>query len=230
MKAVGMLFLALGLAGPAAGAVWKASGQIGFTDFYTEMNDEKDPVMLRLRIENRSQVSSLRVSRHFVQLTNADNNRMRPVTADEMASDYLKRLRVLLPRHAQEIDQSLRDIQADFPQEKIVEVYGRLKKYMKQGRPVKWRCQLENWLLGKPSSQLQEIQEAERLIEKIGRLAGNYFWPTEIAPDTVYTGLIFFERPLQHPPRVYFQMGEDFLGKTMSLAAGDKPGKELGVK
>ena len=230
MKAVGMLFLALGLAGPAAGAVWKASGQIGFTDFYAEMSDEKDPVMVQLRIENRSQVSRLMVSRHFVQLTNAENNRMRPVTADEMASDYLKHLRILLPRHALEIDQILNDIQADFPQEKIVEVYGRLKKYMKQGRPIKWRCQLENWLLGKPLSQLQEIQEAERIIEKIGWLAENYFWPTEIAPDTVYTGLVFFERPARQPPRVYFQMGEDFLGKTMSLAEGDKPEKESGVK
>ncbi len=228
---MGWLFVALGLvAGPADGAVWKASGQIGFTDFYAEMNDEKDPVMVQLRIENRSQVSSLRVSRYFVQLTNAENNRMRPVTADEMASDYLQRLRILLPRHAREIDQSLSDIQADFPQEKIVEVYGRLKKYMRQGRPIKWRCQLENWLLGKPPSKLQEIQEAEGLIEKIGRLAENYFWPTQIAPNTVYTGLVFFERPARQPARVYFQMGEDFLGRTMSLAAGDKPGQESGVK
>jgi len=208
-------------------AVWKAAGEIGFVHFYAEMKEEEDLVTVLLRIENHSKVESFKVTRFFVQMTDASNQRVRPVTADEVVSGYLKQLRELLPRHAAEIDSILGEIRADFPQEKIVEVYGRLKEYMRQGRPVTWRTELENWLLGKRQSNEADIAKADQIIEKIGILAKNYFWPTEIAPDSNYTGVVFFRKPMQQPVNIFFQVGEEFIGTQMRIVIGDEKGQTV---
>ena len=207
---------------PVWGAVWQGSGEIGLITFYAEMDDTKDCIQLMLRIENNSKLKSIKVSRFFVQMTDGENNRLRPITADELVAEKLKRMRRLLPQHALEINQLLVEIKADFPQEKVVEVYGRLKKYMQRGRPISWRTWIENFLLRKKASKNSEVLEAKKLLQEIGYLAKNYFWPQDIAPDNIYTGIVFFEKPNKFPPSVFFQIGEKFIGAKMRIVKGDK--------
>jgi hypothetical protein len=203
-------------------AIWKASGEVGLITFFAEMNDERDPVTVLLRIENHSKITSFSVSRYFVQMTDADNHLIRPVSGDEIVSGYLRRLRKLMPRNENEIDGLMGEIRADFPQQKIVEVYGRMKEYMNHGRPVGWRSQVQNFLTGKQASQQAQLQEADTLIEEIGGLAKNYLWPNDIAPDTTYTGVVFFDRPVKQPANIFFQVGEQFIGTKMILTESDK--------
>gem|GEM_PF-4792311 len=221
------LFLAAWMVSlPAAAAVWKADGQVGFIHFFVEMHDEQDPVTVLLRIENHSKVQSFSVSRYFVQMTDSDNQLVRAVSGDEVVSNYLRRLRQLMPQNEHEINELLGGIRADYPQEKIIEAYGRLKGYMQKGRPVGWRSQVENWFMGRPGSKSQQLQEAEGLIEAIGDLGKNYLWPNDIAPDASYTGMVFFERPVKQPVSIYFQMGEQFLGTKLVLAESDEKSKK----
>ncbi|MBN1594371.1 hypothetical protein JW933_00445 [candidate division FCPU426 bacterium] len=219
----GLLFLCLPGFGPAAAtaAVWKAAGEIGLATFYAEMKDGKEPVAVLLRIENHSKEESLSISRDFVYMLDGGKKYVRPVSADEMVSGHLKRLRTLMPQHALEIDAILGEIQADFPQEKIVEVYGRLQEYMKRGRPITWRTSLENFLLGRRQSSEKDIVEAQQVIEEIGLLSKNYFWPNDIPPDSQYTGMVFFKKPLQEPASIYFKIGNEYIGTVMQITAGE---------
>jgi hypothetical protein len=220
---VSILLLAMGmLPRLSVGAKWEASGEIGFSHFFAEMDDQVDPVTVLIRVENHSQQDLLKITQHFVQMTDAKNQRIRPVSVDEVVSDHLAKLRELMPQHAEEIDVLLGEIRADYPQEKIVQVYARLKKYMRQGRPITWRTGLKNMLLGKKSSNAQDIKQAEFLIEEIGTLSKNHLWPTDVAPETNVTGMVFFKQTIHHPVNIFFQQGADFIGTRMHIVAGDK--------
>jgi hypothetical protein len=220
--------LALLLGGTAAeAAVWKSTGQIGLTGFSAEVDDSKNPMVVAIRIENHSKLTAVSISRNFVQMTDGDNKPLRPVAADEIVSDRLHKLRELLPQNVNEIDQLMGQIQADYPQQKIVDVYAHLKQFMAQNRPMGWRSSLENWAGGKRYSSDEDLKQAQVLIEEIGGVAKNYLWPRDVAPDTVYTGLVFFERPPKDPLHIFFEMDHQFLGTAMVLDSGDtaKPAK-----
>jgi hypothetical protein len=90
-----------------------------------------------------------------------------------------------------------------------------------------WRSSLENWAGGKRYSSDEDLKQAQVLIEEIGGVAKNYLWPRDVAPDTVYTGLVFFERPPKDPLHIFFEMDHQFLGTAMVLDSGDtaKPAK-----
>ncbi|MCD4814517.1 hypothetical protein K8S19_12605 [bacterium] len=207
---------------PGHAAVWEMTGQIGLIQVYAQMEDTEDPITVLLRVENIAELESFKVSRDFVLMKDSESTQIRPISADEVVSGYLQELRTLMPQHAPEISDILGEIRADFPQEKIVEVYGRLKKYMQIGKPITWRTNLENYLLGKRHSTRADFQAAEKIIEKIGVLSKNYFWPTEIAPDAQYTGIVFFESSFKHPVTIFFQIGKNFIGAPMQIIHGDK--------
>lgn len=209
------------LGNTAGGAIWEVSGNIGFSGFYAEMNDAEDIVTLFVRIENHAGLQGLEITPYFVQMTDANKNRCRPVTADEVVSDYLDKLRILLPQHQQDIDMLLEEIQADFPQEKIVKVYAKLKGYMKEGRPITWRAGLENTLLGKRHSTNSDIEKAEVIIEKINDLSNTYFWPGNIPPGESKTGILYFKRPVKNPASLFIQVGDDFLGLPFEVKKSD---------
>jgi hypothetical protein len=208
-------------------AVWKSTGQIGFTGFAAQVDDSKNPMIVDIRVENHSKLAAVSVSRFFVQMTDGDNKPLRPVTADEIVSARLQKLRELLPQNVNEIDQMMGQIQADYPQQKIVDVYARLKQFMSQNRPTGWRSNFENWVAGKRYSTDEELKQAQGIIEEIGSVAQNYLWPRDVAPDTVYTGLVFFERPPKDPLHIFFEIDKQFLGNAMTLDSGDtvKPAK-----
>jgi hypothetical protein len=211
--------LALGTA--ARAAVWKSTGQIGLTGFAAEVDDSKNPMTVAIRVENHSKLQAVSVSRYFVQMTDGGNKPLRPVTADEIVSDRLQKLRELLPQNVNEIDKMMGEIQADYPQQKIVDVYGRLKQFMAQNRPTGWRSSVENWVAGKRYSTDDELKAAQVIIEEIGGVAKNYLWPRDVAPDTVYNGVVFFERPPQDPLHIFFEIDHQFLGTAMTLDSGD---------
>jgi hypothetical protein len=211
---------------PAFGAIWKTRATLGLVDIYVEMNDREDPVTVLLRVENHSLVEQLPITARFVQLTDGDQKWLRPVGAEEVVSGYLEQIRHQLPRSAREIDARLMEIKADYPQEKLVRVYGELTNYLQQDRPLTWRTQLENWLLARRASRPEEIQSAGELVERIGKLSQSYLWPTEVAPGATVTGMLFFRRPLKQPAHIYFQIGktgQEFFGATLELAASDEP-------
>lgn len=218
-----VLFISLVWSQSGWAALWEMTGRIGHIQAYAQMEDTDDPLIVLLRVENISDLESVKVSRHFVQMTDSEKQRVRPISADEVVSEYLQTLRQHMPQHAREIDMLLGEIQADFPQEKIVEVYSRLKKYMAEGKPITWRTNLENTLLGKRHATKEDFAAAEILIEKIGKLSKNYFWPTNIAPDSNYTGMVFFEKTFKYPVTIYFQVDEDFIGAPMKIIRGDVP-------
>lgn len=208
--------LVAGSAAVSGAAVWKAEVQLGMADIYAEMNDDADPAVVLIRVENHSKTESVSVSRYFVQMTDGQNRPVRPVTADDLVSERLRKLRRLMPENVREIDALVGEIQADYPQEKIVSVYARLKQFVSQGRPTGWRTHVENWLLGTRSASSRELLTAEDVIEDIGNVSRNYLWPRDVAPDSVYTGTVFFERPLQDPASIFFEMNRKFLGKPMT--------------
>ncbi len=210
---------------PAQAATWKANGQIGMIGFAAEMDDGKNPVTVFIRVENHSKLSPVTISRYFVQMTDGDNKPLRPVTADEIVSDRLHRLRSLLPQNVNEIDTMMGEIQADYPQQKIVAVYARLKQFMTQNRPTGWRTRLENWFAGTKFSTDEELKQAEVLIEDIGALAQTYLWPRDVTPDTVYTGVVFFERVPKDPKHIFFEIDHQFIGTTMVMVDGDSSKK-----
>lgn len=207
-----LLSLVVASVTPARSTTWEVKGKVGFLNFYAEMDDSQNPVPVLLRLENSALIEALTITPYFVLLTDANRQPSRAVTADEIVSDYLDELRELLPQHQADIDLMLREIQADFPQEKIVKVYATLKAYMADGRPISWRANLENFLLGKNASQKQDVKRAEQLIEAIGTLSKNYLWPGQIAPGESRTGLLYFKRPVKHPAHLYIQVDRDFLG------------------
>lgn len=200
----------------AFGITWKTSAQIGSMHLEAELDDDHDPVSVRVQVENQSGRESVHVTRSFVALVDAEQQPLRSVPADEIVSDRLKTLRTLLPQYAQDVDLILGEIRADYPQEKIVSVYGKLKAYMSQGRPVNFRAQVENWITGKRGSQPNEVRQADALIEEIGLLGKDYFWPNDIPPLGIYRGVVYFERPAHWPPSVYFQVGDRFLGVKLA--------------
>lgn len=203
----------------AGATVWKATGELGLTTVYAQLDDSTNPAQVQVRVENHSQLAGLKISRNFVQLLDAEGLRQQPCPADELVGDKLEKLREWLPQYAREINQLLSEIRADYPQQKIVEVYGRLQSYLDQGRPMEWRTQLENLLLAKRPSKPEEIQAARLEVASIGELAKNYLWVNELAPDSQVTGVLYFERPTKLPPQIYFQVGERFLGMRMALAS-----------
>jgi hypothetical protein len=203
----------------ASAAIWKATGQIGLLNVDAELRDEQAPVMVFIRIENQSKLAPIAVSNAFVQMTDGKNQRLRPVTPDELVSEHLQKLRQLMPQDVPELNDILGNIQADYPQEKIVAVYGRLKQYLEQGRPRGWRTDLQNWLVGSRASSTDELREASVIVEEIGRLAENYLWPRDVAPQGIYTGLVFFEKPTAEPPSIYFQLGDKFIGTAFKLSS-----------
>jgi len=204
----------------ARAAIWKADVQLATVDIYAEMNDDTDPVVVLIRVENHSKTESVSVSRYFVQMTDGQNRPVRAVTADDLVSERLRRLRRLMPQNVHEIDALVGEIQADYPQEKIVSVYARLKQFFAQGRPTGWRTHVENWLLGTRYGSPKELRTTEDVVEDIGDISRNYLWPRDVAPDSVYTGTVFFERSIQDPASIFFEMNKQFLGKPMTLAKG----------
>jgi len=202
-------------------AIWKVTGKIGFTSFFAEMDDTQDPVPILVRLDNLASVKALEITPYFVQMTDGNKIPCRPITADEIVSDHLDELRNLMPQHQVDIDKMLVEIQADFPQEKIVKVYANLKKYMGQGRPITWRANLENILLGKRASEKRDIKKAEKLIEAIGVLSENYFWPDQIPPSGSKTGLLYFKRPIKQPANLYIQVDQEFLGLSFEVKKSD---------
>lgn len=218
------------LAAPSAGpaAVWKAAGQVGLTGIQAEMDDANTPAAVMIRVENFSKIAPVPVSRLFIQMNDNQKNRLRPIPPDELVSRRLERLRQLLPEHVREVNGMLGEIKADYPQEKLIAAYGRLREFMARGRPMDWRSGLENWLGGVHPSTPAEIAEANRLIEEIGDIARNYLWPRDVAPQTVYTGMVFFSPPLQGPPFIFFEVGEEFVGWPMTLAASRRERKTPG--
>ncbi len=214
---IAMLTLCLARGVPAA--LWEASAQIGSLGVHAELDDSQDPAVVMVRVENHSQVSAINISENFVQLLDSERRRLRPISPDDIVSEKLDRLRALLPQHVREMDLLLGEIRADYPQQKIVTAYGLLTQYLNQGLPLGWRTRLENWLLGTPASSPDAVPEAKRLVEEIGLLGRNYLWPRDVAPEAVYTGMVFFERPTQEPVRIFFQLNEDFVGLQMHLAA-----------
>jgi hypothetical protein len=209
---------------PVRAAVWKATVEVGGLVVYAELNDATDPVVALIRVENRSKLKSIPISEYFVQMVDGEGRRLRPVTADDVVSEHLERIRSLLPRYASELDRLVGSIRADYPQEKIVTAYARLRNYFSQGRPVGWRAQVESWLLAKRESTPAEVQAAQQEIEAIGEISRNYLWPRDLAPQATYTGTLYFERSAKDPVSIYFQVGEDFLGTKMTLASGAQPG------
>jgi hypothetical protein len=207
-------------AAPARGAIWKATVELGTVGVYAEMNDATDPVVVLIRVENHSKLQSVPISEYFVQMMDGKNRYLRPVTADDVASVHLQRLREDLPRYGGEIDTLLGSIRADYPQEKIVAVYGRLQEFFAHGHPLRWRRQVENWFLARRESTPVEFQAAQDEVTAIGTLSRNYLWPRDVAPQAVYTGTLFFERSTQDPVSIYFQIGKEFLGTKMVQSAG----------
>ncbi len=210
-----ILLLGVALAGwplTSEATTWKVNGKIGLAAFTAQMDDSRDPVMVMIRLDNQALVNPLNITSYFVQMTDANRELCRQVSADEMVSDDLDQLRRLMPQHEKDIDELLASIRADYPQEKIVKVYAQLKRYMDKGRPIQWRAKVENFLLGKPPSSGSDIQEANRLIESIGELSHNYFWPGSIAPGESKTGILFFKRPVKQPASLFLQVGTDFIG------------------
>jgi len=208
-----MLLLGLITWTPAGQAtLWKVNGKVGLATFSAQMDDRQDPVTVMIRLDNLALVNPLDVTSYFIQMTDANHELCRQVSADEIVSEDLDQLRQLLPQNEKDIDALLENIRADFPQEKIVKVYARLKQYMAKGHPIQWRAQVENFLLGKRPSTASDIQKANRLIESIGALSHNYFWPGSIAPGDSKTGILFFKRPVKQPASLFIQVGTDFLG------------------
>jgi hypothetical protein len=80
---------------------------------------------------------------------------------------------------------------------------------------------VENWVAGKRYSTDDELKAAQVIIEEIGGVAKNYLWPRDVAPDTVYNGVVFFERPPQDPLHIFFEIDHQFLGTAMTLDSGD---------
>lgn len=196
----------------SSATIWEVRGKVGLTSFYAEMDDTKDPVQVLIRVDNQALIESIDIPYYFVQMTDGNKQRCRPVAADEIISDYLDELRGLLPKHQKDIDEMLLEIRADYPQEKIVKVYANLMEYMKNGRPITWRANVENFLLGKRSSNQGDITRSETLIQAIGELSENYFWPNQIPPGESKTGILFFKRPVKQPASLFIQVGESFLG------------------
>lgn len=164
------------------------------------------------------------VSPDFAALTDANARRLRPVLADELVSENLKALRRLLPDQVAEIDQLLSSIQSDYGKQKLIEVYGRLTLLKEQGWPVHWSRQVGHWLLGRRQAGQEDFRQAERLIEEINRIANNYLWPRSLAPGEVMTGVLYFEKPVKLPPRIYFKFSEKdegMIGTAMQLKTGD---------
>lgn len=203
-------------------ATWKASGQIGLVEVFAQLEDNQTPMAVLIRAENHSRLAKVEISRYFVQMTDAENRPLRPITADDLVSERLEKLRQLLPRQALDIDAIIGDIRADYPQEKIVEVYGRLQKYLDQGLPITWRSSLENWLLAKPASTAKDEEEAGKLIKDIGDLGRNYLWPRDLAPDSTYTGVVFFEQTSRHPASIFFEINHQFIGMRMTPSQGNQ--------
>jgi hypothetical protein len=202
--------------GNAKAAIWKAEGEIGWMAITAEMDDSQNPVQVTVRIENRSQRDKLTISRYFVQMIDGEQHPVRPVAADEIVSEHLQELRQLLPENVHEIDALLGDIRADYPQEKIVAVYGKLKTFMDQGRPQDWRSTILNWVSGVPSSQQTQHQKAQDIIEEIGVISQQFLWPRDVAPQGIYNGVVYFERPVKNPPSIFFEMNKKFVGLKMT--------------
>jgi hypothetical protein len=195
---------------------WKAEGEIGWMAVSADMDDSQNPAVVNVRIENRSQRDKLTISRYFVQMTDGDQRPVRPVAADEIVSEKLQILRSLLPDSVHEIDVLMGEIRADYPQEKIVAVYGKLKTFMDQGRPQDWRSSVLNWVSGVKSSQPNQYQQAHKVIDDIGELSQKFLWPRDIAPTGIYSGMLYFERPAKDPPSIYFEMNKKFVGLKMT--------------
>lgn len=214
-----VIFFCMVLPQLSFGALWKVSGKIGFTLFDGQMNEHGETTTVLLRLENGSQTESLEIDEHFIQLMDQDKKRMRPISADEIISEKLEELYKIMPQHAKDIDEKRQAIQADFPQEKIVKVYAMLKTYLKQGKPIQWRAALENFLLGTKASSQKDSQKAKAIIEEIGKLSENYFWPGNIPPGGSRTGLLFFKKPLKLPPMLYLKSGDQFLGMPFEIVS-----------
>lgn len=211
--------LGLALAAPVPAAVWTATVQLGTLSVSAELNDATDPVVVLVRVENLSKLKSVPVSEHFVQMQDGAGRRLRPVSADDVVSDHLQRIRELLPQQARELDRLVGSIRADYPQEKIVTVYARLRNYLDQGCPVGWRTQVENWVLARRASTPEDLKAAQLEVERIAWVSRNYLWPRDVAPQAVYTGTLYFERSAQDPVSIFFQVDKDFLGTKMTQAA-----------
>lgn len=167
-----------------------------------------------------------RINADLVLLMDKEDQRMQSVSADEIVGEIIQELHQRLPRHAREIDRLLGGIQSDYAQEKIVEVYARLKNYMQSGRPLRLQSQVENFLLGRPEASETDCRAAEEMIESIGRISQNYLWPRALAPGEVVTGLVYFKRPVKVPPRLFVRTSEEeatFLGREMKQVSGDRP-------
>jgi hypothetical protein len=202
-------------------ATWKADGEIGMLGFGAEVDDSKNPMPVLVRVENHAKLASTSISRYFVQMTDGDNKPLRAVTADELVSERLQRLRKLLPQNINEIDAMMGEIQADYPQQKIINVYARLKHFMTQNRPTGWRTRFENWVSGTRFSSDEELKQAQVLIEEIGSISQNYFWPRDLAPNAVYTGVLFFEHAPVDPMHIFFEVDRQFIGTSMKLISSD---------
>jgi hypothetical protein len=222
-----LVVFAGGPAVPAAAALWTAAVEVGLVSVFAEMNDATDPVLVMIRVENHSKLASVPVSRYFVQVVDARKQPMRAITADDLVSDQLQKLRDLMPQNINEIDALVGEIQADYPQEKLITVYGRLKQFVAQGRPTGWRTSVENFLLARHYSTEKELQDANRVIEEVGDIARNYLWPRDVAPESVYTGTVYFERPMvKDPPSIFFELEDKkLIGTQFTLSATRKPGR-----
>lgn len=167
-----------------------------------------------------------RINADLVLLMDKESHRMRSVSADEIVGELIEDLRELLPRHTRAIDRLLGGIQSDYAQEKIIEVYARLKNYTQKGRPLRLQSQVENFLFARPEPSEADYRAAEEMIETIGQIGQNYLWPRALAPGEVVTGVIYFKRPAIMPPRIFIRTDDkeaNFLGKVMKQVSGNTP-------
>ncbi|MEW6517605.1 MAG: hypothetical protein AB1439_11965 [candidate division FCPU426 bacterium] len=165
------------------------------------------------------------ISPEFADLTDADTRRLRPVLADELVAENLKALRRLLPQHVSEIDDLLSSIRSDYGKQKLVEVYGRLTLLKERGWPVPWWRQVGDWVAGRKPAGPEDYRRAAQMIEEINRVAENYLWPRSLGPGETVTGVLYFERPVKLPPRIFFRLGEKAegsIGLTMRQETGDE--------
>ena len=212
--------LAVCLAVPAAAGAetWTAAGRMAMLEYHAELRTDENPAVLLVRLENRAELEPIHIGPHFIRVLDGAGLPVRPVPVESLVSERLEKLRELLPESRREIDALLGEIRADYPQEKVVEAYARLKRFLEADRPLTWRTRLENWLLGRERSGPSQAEEAAILVEEIGDLARNYLWPRDLAPGAVYTGMVFFRRPPEVPPSVFFAVGgKSVLGRTMNL-------------